>query len=303
MPLISFIILYHNEPAEMLLECLRSITRCAGTTDFEIVVIDDGSDISPSATISSVEAPVRLVREEASGASVARNNGIRQAQGRYLQFVDADDALLPSYAEIVKMVSQAVETDAEAAPDVVMFGFTHAAADAVSATGREQRSLWRGTGTAYLQTFNLRSGACGYLFRHAIIGDLTFCPGIYLEDELFTPQLVLRAARVVDLDLVCYYYRLRAGSLTSIAPPAKRRRRFDDHLFILRQLLALHDTRLSRRIAQLTMDMVYNVVRQTHSPREFLHYRRQLAEAGLYPLPLRHYTTKYYLFALLSHLL
>lgn len=303
MPLISFIVLYHNEPVEMLQECLGSIIRCVGTTDFEIVVIDDGSDVSPSAVIASFEAPIKLVREDASGAPVARNNGIRQARGRYLQFVDADDALLPTYAEVVKIVVSANSVESSAAPDVVMFRFSRSA-DAVPVAGEvKQLTVWSGSGTQYLQTHNLRSGACGYLFRRDMVGSLTFCPYIYLEDELFTPQLLLRAARLIDVDVVCYHYRQRAGSLTSKAPPSKRRKRFDDHLFILQQLYALHDTRLSRRIAQLTMDLLYNVVRQTRSPREFLRYRCRLIEAGLYPLPLLRYTTKYYLFALLSHLL
>jgi hypothetical protein len=58
---------------------------------------------------------------------------------------------------------------------------------------------------------------------------------------------------------------------------------------------------LARRVSQLTMDYIYNVFRQTHDGQERRARISALREAGLYPLPVRTYTVKYWLFALMSH--
>lgn len=303
MPLISFIVPYHNEPAEMLRECLGSIVRSTEGIEAEIIVVDDGSDHSPIEVVEGMSARIVLLRQPAEGLSAARNRGIQKATGRYLQFVDSDDELLPSaYASVLRIIAEKETSPECCAPDVFLFQFTRRKKD-VCLDAPECRILWKGSGTDFLQHRNLRAAACSYVFRRELLSDLNFCPGIYHEDELFTPQLFLRAQRVCEVDAEAYYYRLREGSIITANQHGKVCKRLDDAFYVVTRLKALDDVRLERRIAQLTMDLLYNVVRQTRSPREFLRYRRRLVEAGLYPLPLRCYTTKYYLFALLSHLL
>ena len=60
-------------------------------------------------------------------------------------------------------------------------------------------------------------------------------------------------------------------------------------------------TALQRRVAQLTMDYLYNIIRQTGS-RDYLERKiGELRSIGLFPLPDRHYTTKYTWFRRLSN--
>lgn len=63
--------------------------------DFEMIVIDDGSTDSSleiiNETLRDCEIPHKIIHQENSGVSVARNQGIDASSGDYLVFVDADD--------------------------------------------------------------------------------------------------------------------------------------------------------------------------------------------------------------------
>jgi SAM-dependent methyltransferase len=61
----------------------------------EIIVVDDGSDVSPVSVVARFPGIV-LVRKNNGGLSSARNAGLRQARSRYIKFLDADDRLEPN---------------------------------------------------------------------------------------------------------------------------------------------------------------------------------------------------------------
>ena len=96
-PLISFIITYYNEPIDMLKKCIDSILMLTlNREEREIIVIDDGSDVSPLNLLTDIADQMIYIRQPNQGLSQARNTGIAMANGQYLQFVDADDFLISS---------------------------------------------------------------------------------------------------------------------------------------------------------------------------------------------------------------
>ena len=96
-PLISFILPYFNLPVAMLCECIDSILALSlSTSEREIIVIDDGSEITPVEELKKYGDHIIYIRQKNLGLSEARNTGIQMARGQYLQFVDSDDLLIPS---------------------------------------------------------------------------------------------------------------------------------------------------------------------------------------------------------------
>ena len=94
-PLVSFIVTCYNLPTDMLCECIDSILALTmAPSEREIIVVDDGSDVSPVNTLMKYGSSVVYIRQFHQGLSEARNAGIQASTAQYLQFVDGDDRLL-----------------------------------------------------------------------------------------------------------------------------------------------------------------------------------------------------------------
>ncbi len=95
-PLLSVVVPFYGVE-DYLAECLDSILAQT-MTDFEVVLVDDGSrdgSIDVARAYAALDPRLRLVRQANAGLGPARNTGVRHARGRYLMFVDSDDLLAP----------------------------------------------------------------------------------------------------------------------------------------------------------------------------------------------------------------
>ena len=162
-------------------------------------------------------------------------------------------------------------------------------------------------GAHYMRHNNIHAVAWGYIFNRRILGNLRFTPGTLHEDEEFTPQLILHAEKVYSLNITAYYYRKRQGSITNNVNKRNIIKRLNDveriitHLNYLADILPAGDkSAMKRRVAQLTMDYIYNTVVLTRSARQIEKRISRLEAKGLFPLPDANYTTKYTIFRHLS---
>jgi glycosyltransferase involved in cell wall biosynthesis len=96
MPLFSIIIAVYNDWTA-LDQCLLSIAQQADGSNFEVIVIDDGSSEDAPERIRrwADRLPLRIARQPHAGISTARNHGVQVSDGSILLFVDADCRLRP----------------------------------------------------------------------------------------------------------------------------------------------------------------------------------------------------------------
>ena len=297
-PIISFILPYYNLPLDMLYECIESILALSlEANEREIIVVDDGSDDSPVNALMKYGDEITYIRQRNLGLSEARNTGIQMASGRYLQFVDADDYLIKeAYEHCLQIVRNQN-------PEMVAFDFTSTPSKTCEYKDSSMQS-----GNHYMRYQNIHGMACGYMFSRSILGNLRFTSGIYHEDEEFTPMLMLRAENIIVTNAKAYYYQKRSNSITNKTDSNNIRKRLSDLKNIIQRLHSAADrmpiddkTALQRRVAQLTMDYIYQVIYQTRSREELESEIGDLTHKGLFPLPEMAYTAKYTCFRRLSN--
>ncbi len=302
MPLVSFIVTTYNLPIGLLRECLDSILALRMTREErEILLVDDGSDVSPWGELEDYREDVEYIRQDNQGLSAARNTGLDHARGKYVQFVDGDDGLIKSSYDIV--LNKLRKPDTYFDTEIVMFRFSRTKHVPWS-VAKGLRLFWYLSEKEYLKKKNLRGAAWGYVVRRDIVGKLRFTPGILHEDEEFTPLLLLSAHYVLFTSLKAYFYREREESIIHSSDRDHVEKRMSDFVGVMLRLrhvsLESDGYLLRRRIHQLTMDYIYNAIRLSGDYEEFVGYMEPLLENGLLPMAIKTYTWKYFLFSIVS---
>jgi glycosyltransferase involved in cell wall biosynthesis len=98
MPLISVVIPVYNGE-KTIQKTIQSVLRQT-LSDFELIVINDGSQDSTLEIVNSIEdSRITVFSYPNAGLAASRNRGIYQASGEYISFIDADDLWTPDKLE------------------------------------------------------------------------------------------------------------------------------------------------------------------------------------------------------------
>jgi glycosyltransferase involved in cell wall biosynthesis len=93
MPFFSVIIPAYNR-FDALQRAIASV-HAQTYKDFELIIVDDGSDDDTPLLASKSGNSIKYIRQENCGVSSARNNGISLSNAQYIAFLDSDDQWLP----------------------------------------------------------------------------------------------------------------------------------------------------------------------------------------------------------------
>jgi glycosyltransferase involved in cell wall biosynthesis len=202
--LVSIIVPIYN--AEKYLDsCIQSVLRQT-YTNWELILIDDGST-DKSGRIAEeygfADERITVFHQKNLGVSLARNQGIDEATGNYVVFLDADDELIEDC--LVKTVNIAEETNA----DVV------AGRSCENQELFQDRIIWTGAEALEnsLKDHLFTYSACAKLIRREFIGKTRFTPDIRInEDSYFVFQLLCKQNVFVLTNDVIYFYRANSES-------------------------------------------------------------------------------------------
>ena len=98
MSLVSVIVPTYNRK-ETILAAIASVQRQT-FTDWELIVVDDGSTDDTADLIEGSDPRLVLIRQKNQGVNAARNAAMLCARGQYIAFLDSDDEWLPHHLEL-----------------------------------------------------------------------------------------------------------------------------------------------------------------------------------------------------------
>ena len=216
MPEISVIIpVYRVE--KYLARCLDSVLAQT-FTNFEVLCVNDGSPDHCSQILEEYQkrdSRIKILTQENSGLSAARNTGMKAAKGKYIYFLDSDDAIHPQLFEICHGIAESRGVDfvsfsylkngETGMPDLPIY---QVADIRVKVTKkplflRQKKGKWRISVNAWTK-----------FWRADFIRDIRFIPGILFEDYPFTYQALARCPKTAVIREALYLYTQNPDSIS-----------------------------------------------------------------------------------------
>ena len=237
---ISVVIPLYNKRAEVGRALMSVVEQSMAPR--EIIVVDDGSTDGSRAIVEQImsehpEAGIRLITQENSGVSAARNRGIGEAQGDYVALLDADDAWLTGYiAEICRLMEYYPDADAYSTAFKIINGKESVVAPVPTVEGyiNVAKEALDGRYPIIPSTATLR--------RSAVLGVGGFPEGMRIgEDQWLWMRMVQRGARFCFSPMVLVRYSRTASNRSASIYRAEQSLHSIDELYDESQDMTLNE--------------------------------------------------------------
>lgn len=210
---VSIIIPVHNAE-KYLTDCLNSLTAQT-VRDLEILCADDLSQDGSLALLQRMAAAdprIKVIEmNENRGAGAARNQALKQAQGEYIAFMDADDFLPDN--EVYEQLIKATESSGLPVAGGCIAEYRN---------GKIEHDVWAGMQFEKDGPMHFSEWACDYGFTRFIYRrdflqqhQLKFPEIRYYEDPPFLVNSLCAAGSFYALTRCVYCYRRESGKRTN----------------------------------------------------------------------------------------
>lgn len=209
-------------------DCIESCIENIGmqSEDVEIIVVNDGTKDNSMSIVKKLTNGlnyVKILDQENMGLSMARNNGLYEAAGDFIWFVDSDDYL-------PKGILSSILLRLKKNSNLDILDLKYKSVDEFD----KREIVDTNKQKPEVDNIHIVSGkekfVAGFempvqfhVFRKAFLLDnkLEMFRGIYHEDCEFTPRAMWMANKVAVLDEMAYYYRIRRNSIKTTVNPKK----------------------------------------------------------------------------------
>ncbi len=205
-------------------ECIESILG-QSFTDFELILIDDGSTDSSSEICDNYaqkDKRIVVIHKENGGASTARNAGLEISKGEYISFIDSDDFVSKDFLlELFKAIE---------GYDMSMCYYFDYANGSITKIGKgeykvDSNQFW------YLSLGGANGNVVwNKLWKKSLFNAIRFKEGTIIEDEFIRHYLICSCKKIHIIDQALYYYRKNPSSVMSVQKQFERRLIFLDVL-------------------------------------------------------------------------
>lgn len=221
-------------------KCLNSVLSQSDET-VEIICVNDGSPDNSRQIISEYIAKnknIKCIDRPNGGLSAARNTGIVAAKGEYIVLLDSDDWLEENVLK--NLYNQAKEANLDVLIANTKWIYpqkTHIekqnSAEIISTVTNGMDAIIK-----LMQAEIYVPMAYNYICKREflIANNLNFKEGLIYEDELWTPQVLLKANRVSASGLYHYNYLQRENTITNTEG---NQLKADSFFYVSKQILAL----------------------------------------------------------------
>jgi glycosyltransferase involved in cell wall biosynthesis len=208
---ISIIIPVYNV-SSFIEKCIKSLVD-QSFKNFECIIVNDGTKDNSIKLVEGIikrDKRFKVFHQKNQGQGMARNLGLKHAQGNYICFIDADDFVEPNYLEVMYR-----EIEKQKA-DVVCCGFNIITKDKLSPHVVSLEASSNIESILHLLNGNDWGSLFNRMFKSELIKDLRFKKGIG-QDKPFIFELFVKnpISKVVFIDQCLYNYIIRKKSATN----------------------------------------------------------------------------------------
>jgi glycosyltransferase involved in cell wall biosynthesis len=181
--------------------------------NFEVIIIDDGSKDNSTAIVETYmkeDGRIKLISQKNQGVSIARNNGIHDALGEYIFFLDADDDITADAFELAYKKAKADNAD------MLVFNYSKVYKNKYSLKKKKLKENKIYSSVKEKKAV-LGSGVTPWskIYRKDFLlqNNIFFHPDIYYEDIPFFWKNVILAGRISFLNKSIYNYYQNSHSI------------------------------------------------------------------------------------------